>query len=114
MMLSRSGDLHPMDRCEDKHILGDMLTELVQHDLSDQQADELLVNITCRGMSAKLRRSREMEGKHGWQSDIVCNQDLMALAHQKLQEPTTEAQLLEVINLLAMIRTRILIYGEKA
>lgn len=100
--------------CGDGHHIADALTHLVSSELSDQQCDDLLVQLTARAMTTKLRRCREFDMKSGWQSTQTSNAALLKELEELSAQPLTEGNIVDMINLLAMIRVRLMLYGEKA
>ena len=93
----------------------DLLTHFFQEVLSDSIAEDLLVQATARAMQAKLRHSREQRGRHGWHTKEVTTLELETELRAKMTEYFSQVSysdnLIDIVNLAAMIRLRNQIYG---
>lgn len=99
--------------CQGHHI-SDLLTTFIQQDVTDQQAEDLLITLTSRAMHARLRRDREVEKKVSWHHPEQTNAKLLVQLEEASSVPLTEHSIVEMINLLAALRARMMVYGEKA
>lgn len=80
--------------------------------LTDEMAEDLLVKSTAEAMLTKLSHCRETKGVCGWHLPENTSERLTKALMEKVNQPITEDTMLDVINLAAMIRLRITIYGE--
>lgn len=73
------------------------------------QADRLLVDFTADAMLSKLSKKRS-DGKHGWHGALCDNAYLLA----SLKEHVEKGDMVDVINIAAMIHARTALFGETA
>ena len=92
----------------------DLLKRFFDTVLPDAMADDLLVRSTAQAMHAKLRLSREERGKGGWHTDSCENAVLWEMVQSHLDKGMDPDNLIDLINLLGMMRLRTMIYGAKA
>lgn len=76
---------------------------------SDEKADEILVDMVRHEMADKLKKKRD-QGKGGWFGPNCSN----AFLHELLAEHLHKGDMVDVINLAAMILAREKLYGETA
>ena len=79
--------------------------EIVQ----DEDADELLVRLAGEAMLAKLAKKRA-DGRMGWWTTNADNRHLKAM----LEAHVAKGDMVDVLNLAAMILVREKLYGEAA
>lgn len=77
--------------------------------MPDEKADGLLVDVVSHEMRKRLREKRE-DGKAGWFGPIFNNAYLKRL----LAEHINDNDMIDVINIAAMIMVRKKLYGESA
>ena len=92
----------------------DAIVQFFQSELSDDLADDLLVRSTAMAMSRKLEKCRVEKGRGGWHTDRACNSDLEQGVYGHFEKPLDAENITDLINLLAMMRMRLMVYGEKA
>jgi len=94
-----------MRRCLEKLDLGDVTdNDLVMAFLigcPSEKADHILVERTAHIMRERLQEKRE-DGFSGWNTPRCSNEDLL----RKLEDNLEQGELLDVINLAAMILAR--------
>ena len=76
---------------------------------TDEKADEILVDMVRHEMTEKLEKKRA-QGKGGWFGPNCSN----AFLHELLSEHLHKGDMVDVINLAAMILAREKLYGETA
>ncbi len=77
--------------------------------MPDEEADKLLVDKIRFDMRKKLKEKRE-EGKCGWYK-TTCNNDELK---DRLIKNINDGDMIDVINLAAMIHCRTILYGKTA
>jgi hypothetical protein len=77
--------------------------------ISNEEADSILCEFTSYHMRQKLEKKRN-DGKHGWFNSTCTNVNLMEM----LKEHLNRGDMIDVINLAAMIEARKQIWGESA
>lgn len=77
--------------------------------LQNKEADDLLVRIIFEEMTARLTQKRN-EGRGGWYTNACSNKEL----RQMIDEHLAKGEMIDVINLSAMIHCRTQLYGDKA
>lgn len=76
---------------------------------AEKYADGILISVTAQAMKIKLDKKRE-EGRGGWyRSDICSNEELL----KSLKAHIDKGDMIDVINLAAMIHIRNQIYPGK-
>lgn len=78
-------------------------------EMPDETADSILANYTRLEMIGKLRHKRDC-GKHGWFTRICSNELLM----ESLKEHVEKGDMIDVINIAAMIMFRTKLFGDNA
>ncbi len=76
--------------------------------MPNEAADRALVAMACDSMSEKLTRKRN-QGRHGWHNNCRNNQLLVMLKRH-----VEKGDMVDVMNLAAMIHARTELYGEDA
>lgn len=85
-----------------------MLAKVIVGGVTEELIDFIMVEETAIAMLEKLSRKRA-EGKKGWSHrHTVKNVDLLKM----LQEHIHKGDMIDVINIAAMIRARNTLYGE--
>lgn len=78
--------------------------------LDDVSADEALVDITSNAMAEKLKKKRR-QNKEGWYiKEMITNEQLLIMLKKNLDD----GDMVDVINLAAMVYVRSEIYGKEA
>lgn len=96
--------------------------------VSEEAADCILTNVTCKQMTARLTDQRNISHRHGWHTDICPSEhlkeqlldcvtghksDLTAMLLERVKLADLYPQLVDIINLAAMINCRSMLYGEE-
>ncbi len=79
------------------------------HSFDDEEADALLVEIASLEMQAKLEKKRD-EGRGGWHTPEANNAALLKM----LKAHVSKGDMVDVMNLAAMIHIRRALYGDRA
>lgn len=77
--------------------------------MPNEQADKLLADMVSHEMRKKLKKKRE-DGRGGWFGPNCSNKELRAM----LLEHVEKGDLIDIINLAAMIMARTKLYGASA
>lgn len=77
--------------------------------MTDKELDMFLVQEASVAMRAKLDKKRD-EGYHDWATDVVNNDELLEM----LKEHVEKGDMVDVMNLAAMMHARTIFYGDKA
>lgn len=91
------------------HYINQREREYLMRSMAEQVADEILVEQATRAMLEKLKKKR-CEGRGGWHTDSCSNNKLM----ESLKDHIEKGDMVDVMNLAAMIYVRSLMYGDKA
>lgn len=76
---------------------------------SNEKADSILVDIVYHEMTKRLAEKRQA-GRGGWFGPNCTNKELLAMLQRNLQK----GDMIDVINLAAMIYARAQLFGETA
>lgn len=88
-----------------REIMGPLIAKL-----DDVSADEALVDITSNAMAEKLKKKRR-QNKEGWHiKEMITNEQLLIMLKKNLDD----GDMVDVINLAAMVYVRSEIYGKEA
>lgn len=96
-----------------KNLSPDTLAQFFEAQLSSEQADDLLVISTTSAMALTLKEEREVKGRSGWHTSAITNDQLYQRLQANLFEPRSMKSLTDIINIAAMLRIRMEIYGSQ-
>jgi len=94
-------------------LANDTLAQFFEGQLTSEQADDLLVISTTSAMALALKEEREVKGRSGWHTTAVTNDQLYNRLQANLYEPRSLKSLSDIINLAAMLRVRMEVYGSQ-